>query len=126
MTFAPGDRFDRLTIIAEAEPTERGQRQYLCECSCGSGKLTIAVASNLRRNIWRSCGCLRAEAARENGKKHIQSTKQITYRGETLTLAEWAKRYDLTKTALSERLAAEWDLDRAMLTPLKKRRSEDG
>lgn len=55
--------FGRLTVIAEAEPEVGGSLRYLCRCTCGY-EPTVR-GSNLRSKQTTSCGCRRAEVARE-------------------------------------------------------------
>lgn len=59
-----GRRYERLVVVAEAEP--RGSRRRLaCRCDCGG---TIEVyASNLVGGKTRSCGCLRREVEATGG-----------------------------------------------------------
>ncbi len=58
-----GQKYGRLTIIRELEPTftQSGRRRYkyLCKCECGNE--TIAEGGNLRKGLKKSCGCLEKE-----------------------------------------------------------------
>lgn len=64
--------FDRLTVIKRAEdrfyPCGQKQTQWLCMCSCGSGKKVIASTSSLNGGLVRSCGCLQKETMIANGE----------------------------------------------------------
>jgi hypothetical protein len=54
-----GDRYERLTIVAETDPiilSGKPCRQFLCKCDCGKSKV-IGLAV-LRGNRVKSCGCL--------------------------------------------------------------------
>lgn len=51
-----GQTFGQLTVISAAGMDEKGQRLWLCECSCGGTKETRG--SNLRGGFVKSCGCL--------------------------------------------------------------------
>ena len=62
-------RFGRLTVIAPA-PNDGKRTRWLCQCDCGNTK--IVKTEQLRSNICKSCGCLRQETARKNGKKVLQ------------------------------------------------------
>lgn len=119
LIFEPGDEFGLLTIMGPADPTPSGGKRYRCRCACGNE--TVAVASNLYRKIWKSCGCAKSQVARENGKKHIANTRYLTYRGVTRSLGAWAEQYGLTKGALRGRLDAGWDLEKALTWPMKRR-----
>jgi hypothetical protein len=41
----------------------------------------------------------------------------ITFRGETLTLTQWAPRVGITRKSLEHRLRAGWSIERALTTP---------
>lgn len=74
----PGDRFGRLTVTGpENRLGARGQRAVLCRCDCGAEK-TIAL-DKLRSGHTQSCGCLRAETARESAPRAQQAKKGRRY-----------------------------------------------
>lgn len=54
-----GDKFGKLTIIKELEPTEyrsgKTKYRYLCKCDCGKEKIVPYVGL---KNGTKSCGCL--------------------------------------------------------------------
>ena len=50
-----GNKFGMLTVIGQAESTNKGQRRWLCRCDCGTEK--IVLGCNLRRGTTVSCGC---------------------------------------------------------------------
>ena len=52
-----GQRFGKLTVIAPAESTERGQARWVCRCDCGNE--CTALGMNLTRGHSASCGCSR-------------------------------------------------------------------
>jgi hypothetical protein len=52
-----GDKYGRLTVIKEVEPTIPKHRNILCSCDCGNQK--IITLNNLRTNKITSCGCYR-------------------------------------------------------------------
>lgn len=64
-----GERYGRLTVIRPAAtahyPSGQQQTMWLCVCDCGG--TAIASASNLVGGHTKSCGCLKAAAARRNG-----------------------------------------------------------
>lgn len=51
--------FGYLLVIAKAE-SRHNSRYWLCRCSCGTTKEIFG--ENLRRNLVKSCGCLRVAA----------------------------------------------------------------
>lgn len=62
-----GQQFNRLTAITPAGADKFGKIQWLFRCECGSQ--TVAVGSLVKRGSLKSCGCLKAETARNNGMK---------------------------------------------------------
>ncbi len=61
-----GRKFGRLTVIGLL-PTEKGQRIWSCECSCGVTKKVHTAA--LTTGHTRSCGCLKKDASVEAMRK---------------------------------------------------------
>lgn len=65
-----GKRFGRLTVIKRADDyiTSGGNRfvQFICKCDCG--KEVKVLKNALLQNRVKSCGCLRSETSKENGK----------------------------------------------------------
>lgn len=51
-----------------------------------------------------------------------RSTRLISYKGETLCLAEWARRFSLNHCQLSARLKRGWTMEKAESTPVDSRR----
>ena len=87
-------RFGRLTVIAPAK--NKGKHTcWLCECDCGNEY--IALTDSLRAGTCQSCGCLRAEQARINGKTQLKDlTGQkfgkltvISYAGSSRHRSSW-------------------------------------
>lgn len=62
-----GRQFGRLFVIRR-EPKPGRRVHWLCLCDCGTP--TIVIASNLRRKLTRSCGCLAKEICGYNVRKH--------------------------------------------------------
>jgi len=52
-----GQKFGRLTVIAEAARTHSKKPRWRCRCDCG--RETTVVSSNLKRGAVISCGCAR-------------------------------------------------------------------
>jgi hypothetical protein len=59
--------------------------------------------------------CKWATAEEQNG--NTSRCKQVTWRGETMTIKEWGRKLDMSPRRISERLRRGWDIDRAMTTP---------
>lgn len=58
----PGDRFNRLVVIADSGERLHGQKVWNCRCDCGA---FVKVSTNsLNENNTGSCGCLQKELAR--------------------------------------------------------------
>jgi hypothetical protein len=76
----PGDRFNRFTVIDEAEPvilSGKPARQFLCLCDCGRMK-TVRIDA-LRSGRVKSCGCLHDTLPIKHGQG-IGGEKTRTYR----------------------------------------------
>lgn len=78
-------KFGRLEVIRRCEDylCGTGQRvpQWITKCSCG--KVVKSVGNYLLRGYKKSCGCLRVDQARKNGKqnqKHGEGGKTREYR----------------------------------------------
>lgn len=58
-----GERFGRLTVLAEGPRAEstRKQRRWICRCDCGNERLVYV--ESLRRGLSKSCGCLSRETS---------------------------------------------------------------
>ena len=50
-----GNRYGKLVVLKEVEPTKLLQRQFLCRCDCGKEK--VILGSNLLYEETTSCGC---------------------------------------------------------------------
>lgn len=50
-----GQRFGRLVVQRQIGTNQYGQMRYECLCDCG--KITYAVAGNLKHGAKTSCGC---------------------------------------------------------------------
>ena len=82
-----------------------------------------------RRDTTAHYSCGKCDECRERGwpancrwatwkvqQRNKQNNRRITFRGETLTLSEWAERLGITHTALSDRLK-KWSIEQALTTP---------
>lgn len=70
-----GQRFGRLVVLAEA-PKVSGRRAFVFRCDCGAEK-TIN-ASNVKRGLVGSCGCVRASQMAALGKASRKHGHAIT------------------------------------------------
>lgn len=61
-----GQRFGRLLVVAQA-PTLRYSR-WRCRCDCGAEVVVSAQLLRMGAAGTRSCGCLKRETLRKNGK----------------------------------------------------------
>jgi hypothetical protein len=63
-------------------------------------------------------------ATAEEQANNRNSTRWLSFNGETLSLTQWARRAGLTATALCLRLNRyQWTVERALSTPLNFRRA---
>lgn len=65
-----GEVFTRLTVLQKLEERKNGNIQWVCECSCGSGKKVVVTTKKLRAGIVKSCGCLKGGNYKHNLSKH--------------------------------------------------------
>jgi hypothetical protein len=68
-----GQRFGRLSVLACAGRTKRGNTIWTCRCDCGNEK--IVQASHLRSGSTMSCGCLRQAGYVNSGRKKIERSE---------------------------------------------------
>lgn len=69
----PGEQYGRLQIISECGRTPRGQRTFLCRCSCD--RTVVVASSNLRTGNTTSCGCAKIDATIVRFTKHGHKRK---------------------------------------------------
>lgn len=59
-----GERFGRLTVVAQAEDSAlRRRAQWLCICDCGTG--VVVDGTSLRTGYTQSCGCINSDELRK-------------------------------------------------------------
>jgi hypothetical protein len=68
-----GQRFGRLTVVAEIEPKRdrRGYPYRLAACTCDCGSKATARLGSLASGHTRSCGCLKRESAGERPNRGL-------------------------------------------------------
>ena len=59
----------RLTVLYLAQKREKGEKRWVCQCSCSTSKTIEVTGSRLRSGETRSCGCLQKELARKRVEK---------------------------------------------------------
>ena len=65
-----GQQFGRLTAIERVRPYSLQAAHYVwwrCKCECG--QVVTIMANSLQNGLTRSCGCLRREMMRKNGRR---------------------------------------------------------
>jgi hypothetical protein len=95
-----GDKYNRLTIIREIEPTissyNKIRRRFECICDCGNiwkGFLFV-----LRNGTTKSCGCFKTETTTTHGKKYTVEyrtwlgMKQRCYYEKTINFKDYGGR----------------------------------
>ena len=55
-----GSRFGNLVVVGPADPAKHSIAQWFCKCDCGIEK--TFYASNVKRGLSQSCGCMKAGA----------------------------------------------------------------
>lgn len=81
-----GQKFGRLTVIANTELNNQNRAMWLCRCSCGKEKV---IRSDALVSGWtKSCSCLQKESARKgNHKTHGHTTG----RQQTSVYMRWVR-----------------------------------
>ena len=61
-----GQIFNRWIVLKQATSSIKNRTSWICRCICGN--IRNVDANSLRQRISKSCGCLRSETAKKNGK----------------------------------------------------------
>jgi len=64
-----GKKFGKLTILARDLTIKKNRPYWICICDCG--QIKTVSGTNLKSGYTKSCGCLRKESAKINGRKTI-------------------------------------------------------
>lgn len=64
----PGDKYGRLTVIAEAGRSKHNRRRIRCACDCG--KEVVVMAGSLKTGNTKSCGCYWLEVVKKKNSTH--------------------------------------------------------
>ena len=62
----------RLTVLYLTPKKNKGERRWVCQCSCEKGTIFDVPGSRLRLGVTRSCGCLQKELAKDKHTKENQ------------------------------------------------------
>jgi len=77
---ATGDRYGRLTVVAESEPQRRStggkRRRVVCRCDCG--EFTTVNLESLVSLRTRSCGCFQKECMANAWRKNVTHGRSYT------------------------------------------------
>lgn len=63
-----GQKINRWTVLRRATPEGVGKSKWWCQCECGTVRIVTQQA--LVMNKTQSCGCYRADYAREHNRTH--------------------------------------------------------
>ena len=67
-----GQRFGRLVVIGlGSKPAGRTSAHWLCVCDCGGAPKRSISASDLKRGKVNSCGCLKSEIMKVEGRNRL-------------------------------------------------------
>lgn len=58
-------------------------------------------------------------ATKKEQSRNRRNNHRITFRGETLTITEWAERIGVDAQVVFKRLQSGWELEKALTTPLR-------
>lgn len=113
-----GQRFGNVTVLG----FHHSDRNAYWSCRCDCGKEFVTLGNSLRRGLTKSCGCFRAESARQTHQRHgdtntrlykiwcgikvrvlnKHSTAYQDYGGRGITLCGSWLHYENFKTDMSE------------------------
>ena len=94
--------------------TFNGETKTLAEWSEITGMGQTAIASRIDNLNWTIEDALTIPLERRS----LPARRQITFRGETKSLSDWAREFGLKPGTVSERIRARgWDIERALTTP---------
>jgi len=88
-----GQRYGKLTVIEFSEHID-GRRAWLCKCDCG--RIKIIRHDHLRRQVGaaQSCGCLKIEQNRINGKKQAVHLVAARKSEDNKNQQKWSRHHD--------------------------------
>lgn len=59
-------------------------------------------------------------ATRGEQRRNRKDTRMLTFRGETMCLTDWAKRFGMSKGVLRDRIARGMSVEEALMTPVRQ------
>lgn len=65
-----GQKFGRLTVQSLSQEPRKSDTKWICICDCG--EIVPVGAQNLKRDVAKSCGCLKREASTTHGLSRTQ------------------------------------------------------
>lgn len=74
-----GDKYGRWLVLKKRGRLISSPKRTLFRCRCDCGTIKLVDAGNLKKPGNKSCGCLRRENARKNGKKQRTRESYINF-----------------------------------------------
>ncbi len=98
--------------------TWKGERKTVAEWEDATGVSQFTIRRRIDDFGWSINKALSTKPSRE-----VKSTNRwISFRGERMTVAQWARATSLTKSAIGRRLDRGWSVEDALTIPLRSRR----
>lgn len=117
------DGWRRDFAVFRADMGPRPSRKYSIDRIDNDGSYTCGHCDDCKaKGVPFNC---RWATPQEQGRNK-STNRMLTAFGETLCLAEWADRNGITSDALSHRIAAGFDIERAVSQPMKPDRRRHG
>jgi hypothetical protein len=103
--------------------TIAGQTFFMSELTAALGINRNVLANRLMSGATRGMTPLQAltEPKRHRGNTHGSKGRQIEFRGQAHSMAEWARRLGASAQTVRSRLAKGWSVERALIEPPKKK-----
>ena len=117
-----GEKYGMWVVLRESPPTKRGDRVFLCQCSCDKKTIKTVKEQSLKTGRSRSCGCQFSEqrinkyldglvrkdnTSGINGVTYDPRTKKWASELQWKKLKFWLGRYDTAGLAALARKIAE-------------------
>ena len=117
-----GDKYNRLTVAAEAGRDHHNQRKVACLCDCG--KSLVIPAWRLTKTIGatKSCGCLQLEHAKSQGLKNGDNLRRLG----SLKLRQGLRATELSQKYPESRGTARGSYANTLLNSVKQKAKKRG